>query len=687
MAWLLAHRSWRGGRRIAGNGGGRTFGDIGPRGSGRIDAQLATCLTAAAVLCTTIGAGALWRLARTDPAGLASYAQTRAAHCPSDLRLLDRNGQIMHELRLDQRRRRLRWTPLPDISPALQSAVLTTEDRRFYDHHGVDMRALAAAAWQRIFEGSARGASTITMQLVALLDDGFARGPAPRSIASKWRQMRAAWALEARWSKAQILEAYLNMVTFRGELQGAAAASAVLFDKAPHGIGGGEAAILAALLRSPNATRAEAERRVRKQNPDIRDLTPFLDDAFDSPSGSGPRIAGAPHAARMLLTRDDLDACADRASSLDAEVQRVAAESLHRHLLELRGRSAGDGAVLVADNASGEVLAYVASSGELSSSPHVDGIRALRQPGSTLKPFLYALALDKRLVTAATLLEDTPAEIAVGEGIFRPRNYDRLFRGLVPVRAALAGSLNVPAVRTLGLVGTDRFADFLRSLGMDAIDRDGDFYGPSLALGSAEVSLWQLVGAYRTLAQRGLYRPLRMSAGDRAEAARVIGEEAAFVIADILADRGSRAGTFELENALTTRFWSAAKTGTSKDMRDNWCIGFSDRYTVGVWVGNFAGAPMRDVSGVSGAAPVWNEVMSYLHRGNAGVAPSPPPALVRARHDPSAPEEWFLRGTEPSAPSRIAAQPRILTPTDGSIVTVDLDTPHERRRLTFMAEA
>ncbi|HYB98095.1 MAG TPA: penicillin-binding protein 1C [Candidatus Limnocylindrales bacterium] len=678
-----------------------------------VDAQLVISAAAATVLLVTVTAATVVRIARDGSPAPTTFEETRALHCPSDLRLLDRHGAVLHELRLDEARRRMRWVSLAGISPALQEAVLRSEDRRFFDHRGVDARAMIAAVWQRIRHGSLRGASTITMQLAAMLDRGLARGGSPRTPAAKWRQMRAAWALEARWTKRQILEAYLNLVTFRGELQGAAAAAAVLFDKAPHGLSHPEAAVLAALIRSPNAARdvveARAKRLMAASSAAAGDparaaslssradpLRAALDDAFASPSGTGPRVTDAAHAARRLFTADDVAGCRDRASTLDAELQRRAASSLHDHLRDMREQSVRDGAVLVVDNASGDVLAYVASSGRLSSSEHVDGIRALRQPGSALKPFLYALALDRRLVTAATLLEDAPTDIAIGSGVFRPRNYDHLFRGLVTVRTSLAASLNVPAVRTLQLVGADRFADSLRELGFDGIDGDGDFYGPSLALGSAEVSLWELVGAYRTLARGGLASPLRLTAADARDgdqesmtppARRVLGEEAAFITADILADRGSRATTFELENALATRFWSAAKTGTSKDMRDNWCIGFSDRYTVGVWVGNFTGAPMHDVSGVSGAAPIWNDVLSQLHADRPSIAPPPPTAVIRMAAPGGAPPEWFVQGTEPLVPSQLARLPRIVSPADGSILTVDLDTPPQRQRVTFVADA
>ena len=211
-------------------------------------------------------------------------------------------------------------------------------------------------------------------------------------------------------------------------------------------------------------------------------------------------------------------------------------------------------------------------------------------------------------------------------GIYRPLDYDREFRGLVSMRTALASSLNVPAVRTTDMVGVEVFADRLRRLGFSGLVEEGDYYGAALALGSADVTLWQLVNAYRTLANGGKYSDLRLTTdADTQKSTRIYSPEASFVISDILSDRASRSTTFGLENSLATRYWSAVKTGTSKDMRDNWCVGYTDRFTVGVWVGNSSGAPMRDVTGITGAAPTWLNVMNYLHdRFGSGQIVRPP---------------------------------------------------------------
>ncbi len=360
-------------------------------------------------------------------------------------------------------------------------------------------------------------------------------------------------------------------------------------------------------------------------------------------------------------------------------------QALRQRLLEGRSSNLKDGAVLVADNRSGEVLSYVGNGGSLSSAPFVDGVRALRQAGSTLKPFLYARALERRLITAASLLDDSPLDIAVEGGLYRPGNYDDRFRGPVTVREALASSLNIPAVRLLNLVGVDDFLSTLRNFGFRELHRP-DHYGPSLALGSADISLWDLVNAYRTIANLGRQSPLRLqAAADQPRHTRVLGGEAAFLIAMILSDRESRSLTFGLESPLSTRYWSAVKTGTSKDMRDNWCVGFSQHYTVGVWVGNFSGEPMWSVSGMTGAAPVWVDVMNWLHRNESSQPPQPPPqvvrGMVRSQNRPRV--EWFLAGTEQSEsiPFRTPGQPRILYPPSQALIALDPDIPDDNQRL------
>ena len=620
-------------------------------------------------------AAVVWLVAWSTRPVMPGFDAVRAAARPSEARLLDRHGAVLHELRVDPRRRRFPWTALADVSPALLEAIVASEDRRFRQHRGVDWWAFGSA-----LRGRPRGGSTITMQLAALIEPGLGRsGVGWRTVLRKGRQMRAAWALERGWSKEEILEAYLNLVPFRGEVEGVGAAAAVLFDKAPHGLDRAEAAVLAASVQAPNAPAVMLRERAARLASDGAAIAAAVAGVVDAGVGRGPHTALAPHLAHRLLHPDTIT---DVRSTVDRDLQALASEALHRQLLAVRAQKVEDGAVLVVDNASGDVLAYVGSSGALSAAPAVDGVLARRQPGSALKPFVYGLAVARQLLTVASPLDDLPLEVATVGGLYRPRNYDDQFRGVVPLRAALASSLNVPAVRTLLLLGADPVAQHLRDLGFAGIVHDGEWYGPGLALGAAEVSLWEIVDAYRALANGGLWTPLRLTADPPRDAGRrIYPRDVAWLIADVLADRDARAATFGLDSPLATGFWSAVKTGTSKDMRDNWCVGFTAAVTVGAWVGNASGRPMRDVSGVTGAAPVWQEVITAAQRQWPARAPSPPPELVRAG------EEWFVAGTEPQviAAPRAPARPQIVTPTAESLLAIDPDLPASRQRVMFRA--
>jgi len=623
-----------------------------------------------------------------------TYREVRARWRPSDAQLLDRHGDPVYEMRIDSHGRRLAWTSLGEISPALIDAVIASEDRRFYSHHGVDAVAAGAAMWRWVFGRRVRGTSTLTMQLAALIDPSLGHGGHRRSFLQKFAQMRAALAVERSWSKREILEAYLNLVAWRGEIEGVAAASRVIFGKAPHGITAAEALVMAALLRAPNAGhaavlhRALALRRINGQGTAAENIASAVEKL--SHRADFERATLAPHvAARLLNNHQTFARC-----TLDRRLQRFAADSLKRHVAEVKDRNVDDGAVLVVENATGQIWAYVGSAGDSSSAPWVDGVRAIRQPGSALKPFLYALALDRRLLTAASLVEDTPLEVSEERGLYRPLDYDKRFRGLVSARTALASSLNVPAVRTIDLVGVDVFMENLRALGFRGLVEAGDFYGAALALGSADVTLWDLVNAYRTLANGGVAGSLVLTDENPSEEPprRIYSRQTVFIVSDILADRASRSETFGLENSLATRYWSAVKTGTSKDMRDNWCVGYTDRFTVGVWVGNVSGAPMRDVTGITGAAPVWLDIVDYLHDRHGNRAPKPPDGVTsrpvffaNSVEPPRA--EWFITGTEPET-SRSPLDdlaPRVTSPANGTIIALDPDIPRNEQRVVFQA--
>ena len=656
-----------------------------------------------------------------------TFDEVKRDYKPSETLMLDRHGEVLQRLRTDNTVRRGQWVALADISPALRAALVLSEDKRFYEHSGVDWRAVSSAAWGNLWNTKTRGASTLTMQLVGLLDDDLRAPGGGRSLGQKIGQTFSSQWMERSWRKDQILEAYLNLVPFRGEMVGIDALSRTLFDKAPHGLDDREAAIASALVRAPNAKPAQVSQRacgVLKQlrapaRADCEGLDLFAAGALARRAFAATEGV-APHLALQLArsqTRPPPQAQALPAtlsSTLRAPLQRFAVQSLTQHLRELKGRHVADGAAVVLDNANGEVLAWVGSSGALSTAADVDSVTSLRQPGSTLKPFLYAQALAERRLTAASLLEDSATQIQTAGGLYIPQNYDHHFKGLVTARTALGASLNVPAVRTLVMVSPDAFVRQLKAVGLP-LRESGGYYGYSLALGSSEVSLLNLTNAYRTLANGGRFSPVALQRQPKPTFTPALDPRAAFIVADIMADPLARARTFGTDSILATRFWSAVKTGTSKDMRDNWAMGFSQRYTVGVWVGNASGAPMWDVSGTSGAAPVWADLMGFLHQRESSHAPKPPPGVVQTAvvfEDglEADRKEWFLAGTEqatfaidsiayrahkdsskpPKHAQREALQPslpgRILTPTSGTIVALDPDIPPQHQRLTFSAQ-
>ncbi|WP_326524969.1 penicillin-binding protein 1C [Sphingomonas sp.] len=622
----------------------------------------------------------------TRPPPLPGYAAVREAWKPSEAWLYDRHGRLIDSARVDFARRRLAWTPLDDIARPVRDTLVVAEDRRFENHSGVDTLALAGSLRDRVRGQRARGASTLTMQLAGYLAPSLA-APGARGPLDKLRQMRAAWALERAWSKDEILEGYLNLAGFRGEAQGIGAAALGLFGKTPAALSADDAALLVALLPNPQARADQVARRAcRLARAEACSRFAGAAASMLGPTRSLALDPGlAPHLSARMLTTPGLRVT----STLDARIQRLAATALARQLIGLGGTRARDGAVVVIDNASGDVLAYVGGVGGASTAPQVDGANSYRQAGSTLKPFLYAQAIERGYLTPASILDDSPVQLDTASGLYVPQNYDRAFKGPVSARTALAGSLNVPAVRTLLLTGVDAFRDRLWDTGYRGLVEDGQYYGFSLALGSAEVTLLEQAAAYRALANGGRWSPLRLSADAPREASRkVTSPQAAWLVGDMLADPAARAASFGLDSALRLPFWAAVKTGTSKGMRDNWCVGYTPRFTVAVWVGNLEGDPMRAVSGTSGAAPVWRDVMLALGDGGTPARPegieTRPISFAGAIEQPR--REYFLAGTGQAvltAAPPAARRPRITSPVSGSVYALDPDIPPARQRLAI----
>ncbi len=609
-------------------------------------------------------------LAIAAPHNLPSFAEVRARYRASDGLLLDRQGRLLQELRTSWKGRVLEWVRLGSVSPALIEAMISVEDHRFFVHGGVDIRAMVGAAWQNFGHGNLRGASTITMQTVSLIDDdGRATRRGRRGFWSKVRQGRLAWDLEKSWSKEQILEAYLNLVSFRGEHRGLAAGARALFGKDPHGLDLRESYLLATLLRAPGMNASAAGARLCRYAADLpalgscAGLQELALQVLSQPKKPALRASLAPHLAHRVLTAEHQQVV----STVVLPLQRAALEAVQDQLASLKSQNARDAAVLIADNKTGEVLAYVGGSGGLSPAPEVDMVQSRRQAGSTLKPFLYGLAFNNDYLTPDSWLLDEPFEIGLDRGSYEPDNYDHQFHGPVAAKVALASSLNIPAVRVVSLVGVNAFQALLEKLGFRLLET-GEHYGPSLALGTADISLFDLVQAYMALANEGEWKPLKLLSTDPSpHSRRLFTKSTAREVAAILSDRGFRSLTFGWDSLLATPYAAAVKTGTSKDMRDNWCVGFTRDYTVGVWVGNAAGEPMWQVSGVSGAAPIWRTLMDRLHKDRR---PVPFPALHSGNPQFERTDHFG----------------RILYPAAGAVLALDPDIPEHNQRLLLEGE-
>lgn len=625
-------------------------------------------LALAGVLVVAVAAGGFWWYASglTVPAVL--LADER-----SSVLVQDRGGQLLARVRRDE----MHSLPITrgDIHKHLIDTLLAAEDKRFYTHPGVDPIAVLRAALQALRAGRVvSGASTLTQQLAR---STFER---PRTVSGKLHEMALALRIEAALDKDVILVAYLNRVPFGGNLQGVGAAAQAYFAKPVRALSLSEAATLVAIPRGPSLydprrqpalvkrRRDRILHRLAEQRPE---LAKDAQRAIEMPVVLQQQLVwpGAFHWVRRLARQEP---AAVVRTTLDGALQRRVEAHVRAAIPDTNAGVAAAAAVLVVDNRTREVLAYVGSPryyADEQAGGQNDGVVALRQPGSTLKPFVYASAMRRLGYTASTLLPDIPLEFRERGQVYAPRNYDGRFHGPVRLRVALGNSLNVPAVHTAALVGVQPLLEDLRSFGFDSLTREPEHYGVAIALGNGEVRLEELVAAYVSLARGGKYAPLRFALSQDVTPERVVvSQPIAGIIADILKDPHARAGAFGRHGALEFDYPVAVKTGTSKAGRDNWTLGFSDSVTVGVWVGNFDGKPTVGGSGASAAAPLFYAVMSdaHAHKGNArltsargdGFGIDDPAGAVAVtvcahsgllpnEHCPTTVREWFVPGTEP----------------------------------------
>jgi penicillin-binding protein 1C len=568
------------------------------------------------------------------------------------------------------------WVPLSSISPHIIQATLAGEDRRFFEHRGVDGRALVRAIGQNLRRlRVVSGGSTITMQLARLLR------PAARTLPAKLHEAVLALKIERLLTKEQILWLYLNRAPYGNRTFGAEAAAQTYLGKPAAKVSLAEAALLAALPRSPvgyNPYR-HRQRLIDRQHELLRRMAAQgrisaeqLRLALAEPIAwaRAERPFLAPHLCERVLADPALSQATSIRTSLDPALQAQVETALRETVRRLRPRGVSNAAALVVENATGEVLAYVGSADFWSEEDggQNDGTLARRQAGSTLKPFTYALALE-RGKTAASLLQDLPVHFSTDHGDYAPRNYDDTFHGPVRLRVALGSSYNVPAVHTAEHVGLDSLLARLHDLGLSSLDQPARTYGLGLTLGNGDTTLQELAGAYATLARRGSHLPLRpileartadgrLLAQPQARPRRVISPQAAHIIGDILSDPMARLPAFGKQTPLQVAFPASVKTGTSKDFRDNWTVGYTSEVTVAVWVGNFDGRSMHNISGITGAAPLWAELITAASRDRLPRALAAPEGLVEREVCPVSGElagphcgtgvrELFVAGSEP----------------------------------------
>jgi penicillin-binding protein 1C len=603
-------------------------------------------------------------------------------------RLVDRFGNVLTVTYTNP------WNPSPlslhEMPERLRQLFIFSEDRRFFDHHGVDWVARIHAVWQNIRAlGAVRGASTVTEQVVRMIH------PRKRTVWSRWLEGFEAMALERTDTKQAILEFYLNQVPYAANRRGIAQAASFYFNRSLATLNLKEMMALVVLVRAPSyydlrtnpgaikpALGRFADALSRKKRISVGELSRVKENDFYLEKPSLAIDAG--HFARFVFSSVDRSSpLKEIGTTLDGPLQNQAQRIMEASLVDLRNKHVTNGACLVVDHRTGEILAWV-SAGNSASTSRINAVLVPRQPGSSLKPFLYALALSRGW-TAATLIADTPLTNPVGRGLHTYHNYSRRYYGQVTLRQALGNSLNIPAVRAIRFTGVETFLATLEQVGITSLDQHPDFYGDGLALGNGEITLFELVRAYNTLANRGVFSKLSWDGNAQflAGKQRVFSPEIASIIASVLSDPEARALEFGRGTLLNFPVQTAVKTGTSSDYRDAWAVGFNHAYTIGAWMGNLDGRPMDGVTGSTGPGMVLRSLFSRLNEASETAPLFLSPQLVkRAVHTSQGKagtriEEWFVPGTEPDDEVYMEKKERVgfLKPVNGLEMAMDPRIP------------
>ena len=548
--------------------------------------------------------------------------------------LLDRNGEELTHL---PREDYFRHQPasLDEIPDHLIKATLAAEDKRFFDHGGVDYAATLRAMYDNTrTKRITSGASTITQQLIKITTP-----PEKRNWRKKLEEVYSARRLESRWSKDEILTAYLNRLDYGSHRQGCVEAARYFFGKPLGDLSLAESALLAGLPQAPsrlNPHRNPQAALVRRNW-----VLDRLATEFDYADDEIARAKAEPLLLRQQVPGNPIphlthDFREGGRLTIDGKLQARTFEILQEELAGIEDSNVQQGALVVIHNSTGEVLAFHGSSDFLGAhGGQINGALAPRSAGSSLKPFTYALAFQNQALFPGSIIADIPTNYQTEEGLDAPKNFDRRHHGPVSIRQALGESLNVAAMRMLNQVGgPEPLHRLLGELGLTTLTREAAEYGLGLTIGNAEVSLLELTNAYATLARLGKSWPPRFTMdGETGVGESLLTPEACYLIANVLADNAARSSAFGVDSVLRLPFPCAVKTGTSSDFRDNWCLGFTGEFTVGVWVGNFDNSPMAGISGVTGAGPIFRRTMLALHEGREAVFVTRPDSIETIQVD------------------------------------------------------
>ncbi len=587
--------------------------------------------------------------------------------------------------------------PLYQMPDLLKKAFITAEDKRYYEHGGVDWLARASAVKSLVRQRRAgRGASTITEQVVRLLH------PRPRNIWSKWIETLEALELDARVNKSTIFEFYLNQVPYTANRKGVVQASRYYFNRSPDSLNEKEMLALAVLVRAPS--KFDLYKKPDGIETPINELAKKLNVKLTPQKFEllkPDMVADAQGFVEYIKRDENVGPYISRGrvrTTLDSDIQNKTYKLLKARLNALKAKNVTNAAALVVDHTNGEIIAWAVvgqgceESNFEASGCKINMVLSPRQPGSALKPFLYTEVMDKGW-TAATIIDDSPYSEAVGRGLHNFRNYSSIYYGDVTLRQALGNSLNIPALKTINYVGAEEYLKKLHKLGFKSLDKQADFYDEGLALGNGEVSLFELVRAYAALANRGKYIELKSVLEQNInEGAQIYSEEAASITGNILSDPWARLWEFGGANSVMNfPVQTAIKTGTSNDHRDAWAVAYNYKYVVGVWMGNINREATKGLTGSTGPALAVRGIMKELNHNRETAALFLSPKLTTQDiciNDRNAEcvkrTEYFKAGTGPDIIKKAKAEIfSIVRPTNGLEMAVDPRVPADRQYFEF----